>query len=446
MPSSRKREPPLQRHRRQPAQAAAEGRGPTPASAGSLPGREGVLRLQQTLGNAGVARLLAGPQATHALAALIQRQGPAVEEAPAGAEGALLDAAAIADARRYYTAQPWLYTPAIIAQLRGALGLDPDGGVDDALVLAVAEFQATEGAGDPALKIDGKAGPRTLPRIFREGLNVEETGQEFGEEVQTEVIDEWASLETAEARRDRLVELVNERLEAAGVPPVTPAFDPNENNAGSFDFPTWRMLIGRGRLGADSISEADARDVADTVYHEARHTQQWFRMAQLRAGQGLSAAAITAELGIPARIAALARAAPLARGSMDAVIAQGWWDSVYGSGSAHREAVLAELDRAATARRNAEAAHEANATPATEAALERANERFERAFAAYQNLPEENDAWATGPLAAAGVTSGSPPPTPPVLSGEAGEPAGSPPPAGGPAHGKLPEDNLPGGD
>ncbi|HWO73535.1 MAG TPA: hypothetical protein VNN21_08250, partial [Dehalococcoidia bacterium] len=180
MPSSRKREPPLQRHRRQPAHAAAEGRGLTPASSGHLPGRAGVLRLQQTLGNAGVARLLAGPQAaTHALAALIQRQGPAVEEAPAGTEGALLDAAAIADARRYYTAQPWLYTPAIIAQLRGALGLDPDGGVDDALVLAVAEFQATEGAGDPALKIDGKAGPRTLPRIFREGLNVEETGREF---------------------------------------------------------------------------------------------------------------------------------------------------------------------------------------------------------------------------------------------------------------------------
>jgi len=446
MPSSRKREPPLQRHRRQPSHLQAEGRDGAPASAGRLPGRAGVLRLQQALGNAGVARLLAGPGGANVFATLIQRQGPAVEEAPPGAEAALLDADEIADARRYYTSQPWLYTPAIIAQLRGALGLNPEGGVDEALVLAVAEFQATEGAGDPALKIDGKAGPRTLPRIFREGLNVEETGQEFGEEVQTEVIDEWASLETAEARRDRLVELVNERLEAAGVPPVTPAFDPNENNAGSFDFPTWRMLIGRGRLGAESISEADARDIADTVYHEARHTQQWFRMAQLRAGQGLSAAAITAELGIPARIAALARADPLARGSMDAVIAQGWWDSVYGSGSAHREAVLAELDRAATARRNAVAAHEANPTPATEAALERANERFQRAFAAYQNLPEENDAWATGPLAAAGITSGSPPPTPPVLSGEAGEPAGSPPPPGGPAHGKLPEDNLPGGD
>ncbi len=381
----------------------------------------------------------------------VQRQD---DEAPAEAEAVpLLDEAQVAGARRYYTAQPWLYTPAIITQLREALGLDGEGGVDDALVLAVAEWQSTEGAGDPALAIDGKAGPRTLPRIFRSGLNVEGEGEAFGGDVQAEVIDEWATLATAEARRDRLVELVNERLTAAGVPEVTPAFDPNANNAGSFDFPTWRMLIGRGRLGADSISAADAKDTADTVYHEARHTEQWFRMAQLRAAQGLGAAAITTELGIPARIATEARAAPLERGSMEAVIAQGWWDSVYGSGAAHREATLTEIDRAATARTQAQTRFDANPTAANQATLDRASVRFDRAFAAYRNLPEENDAWATGPAAAAGITSGSPEAEPEPeaapdaegLGGEAGAPAGSPPPAGGPAHGTFPEANLPAG-
>ncbi len=134
---------------------------------------------------------------------------------------------------------------------------------------------------------------------------------------------------------------------------------------------------------------------------------------------------------------------------MEVVIAQGWWDSVYGSGSAHREAVLAEIDRAATARRLAADLHAANPTAATQAALDRADARFQRAFAAYQNLPEENDAWATGPLAAAGISGGSPEPEPESeaggLPGEAGEPAGSPPSDEGPAHGTLPEENLPAG-
>ena len=339
--------------------------------------------------------------------------------------------------------------PAIITQLRTALNLDPDGGVDDALVLAVAEWQSTEGAGSPALLIDGKAGPRTLPRIFRGGLNVVGEGEAFGGEVQTDVIDEWATLATAEARRDKLVELVNQRLDTAGVPPVTPVFDTNPNNAGSFGFAKWVMRIGRARLEGDSISAADAREIADTVYHEARHTEQWFRMAQLRAAQGLGVAALVTELGIEARIARLARAVPLVRGSMEAVIAQGWWDSVYGAGSVHREAVLSRVNRAATERTAARAAFNANGNAANQARLDRANEQFGVAFAAYQNLPEENDAWATGPAAAAGITSGSPEPEPAVepeaegIEGEGGEPAGSPPPADGPAHGTLPEASLP---
>jgi hypothetical protein len=428
----------LHREKREPDRSLQGSRAPRAEFA--LGGTTGWIEHLRPAGNRAITSLL------HAT---IQRQD---EDAPAEAPAEaipLLDEVQIADARRYYTSQPWLYTPAIITELRTALGLDPVGGVDDALVVAVAEWQSTEGTGDPALLIDGKAGPRTLPRIFRAGLNVIGEGEAFGGEVQSDVIDEWATLATAEARRDRLVELVNQRLATAGVPPVTPAFDANANNAGSFGFATWVMRIGRARLEGDSISEEDARSIAATVYHEARHTEQWFRMAQLRAAQGLGVAALVTELGIEARIARLARAAPLVRGSMEAVIAQGWWDSVYGSGSAHREAVLGEVDRASTERRAAQAAFDANGTAANQTRLDRANERFDRAFAAYQNLPEENDAWATEPAAAARITGGSPEPEPEAepeaegLEGEGGEPAGAPPPAEGPAHGTLPEAALP---
>ncbi|MFD1044751.1 ATP-binding cassette domain-containing protein, partial [Kibdelosporangium lantanae] len=42
-------------------------------------------------------------------------------------------------------------------------------------------------------------------------------------------------------------------------------------------------------------------DLANTVYHEARHTEQWFMIARYLSGQGYSAAGIASTMGIPAR-------------------------------------------------------------------------------------------------------------------------------------------------
>jgi hypothetical protein len=360
--------------------------------------------LQELVGNRAVSWLVG---------TTLQRQSDdeasvaAVGAAPAETATGPLDEAGVKSAIRFYTSQPWRYTQAIVNQLRSALGLGAGGGVDTALVQAVATWQQTNGANDPALAVDGKAGPRTLPRIFRSGLNAPGEGEAFGEAVEGGVIDDWASLSTPEARLKKLVELVNVPLAAHGVPPVTDAFDSDPNNLGSFDFPTWRMLVGKKPLSAGSLDTAAAKDLTDTIYHEARHTEQWYRMAQLRAGQGLSAGGIAAELGIPASIASLAKANPLDAKSMQGLDAQGWWDSVYGAGATPREATLAELDRADTALAKASAAFKKNSTAENAAAVAKAKSRRAKAFAAYRNLPEENDAWATGPEAAAGVTHGT---------------------------------------
>ncbi len=371
----------------------------------------------------------------------MQRQDAEAATALATAPPALasgpLDADQVADAMRFYTAQPRRYTPAIVQELRTSLGLDAGGGVDPALVQAVATWQQTEGGNDPALVVDGKAGPRTLPRIFRHGLNEPGEGQAFGEAMQAGAIAEWATLATPEARLHRLVELVNEPLAAHGVPAVSEAFDPDPVNSGSFDFPTWRMLIGRTPLAAAQLDTAAAKDLADTLYHEARHAEQWYRMAQLRAGQGLSAAGIAAELGIPARIARQARTEPLDPRSMQGLIAQGWWDSVYGAGAEQRNLTLTEVEQAALALRRARGRFAANPTTANQASLDRAQARFDRAHDAYRNLPEENDAWATGPEAAAGVTAGTPAPPPAVQSGPDTGPG-----EGGPAAGPEEETTL----
>ena len=126
------------------------------------------------------------------------------------------------------------------------------------------------------------------------------------------------------------------------------------------------MDIGLEALAIAQPDRAQAADVVDTIYHEARHAEQWFRIAQLRALQrrrregaaedARLGRAIASELQIPRRIADLAVTTPprFALGSMDALIAQGWFDSVYGTGRARREHVLTELDRSGTALERAE--------------------------------------------------------------------------------------------
>jgi hypothetical protein len=348
-----------------------------------------LLALQRLAGNA-------------AVALLVQRQDAPPAEAPLGA-------AQVAHALSFYRRQPALYTAEVIGGLRTRLGLDPAGGIDADLAQAVARFQRDEGANDPALRVDGMAGPRSTPRLFPTGLAAPGEGSRFGGDAQSTVFDHWEDLGSAQARADALVAAVNQRLAAAGVPELaTRVYDGDSpREQGSFDFPTWTMQLNRLLLEQGGLGRDDAADLANTVYHEARHSEQWFAMARLRAGQGRSAAAIATELGIPARIATAAHAVPIRPGSMEAVSASGWYESVYGSQSAHREAVLSRLDAADWAVTTERCRCQQTPSPANDARLARAQERFDRVHDEYRELPEENDAWATGPMAEAGVTHGT---------------------------------------
>ena len=386
-------------HEREPGSP----RSPTPRPPGH-PAAEQVLTLQRRAGNRAVQ------------AALLQRQAV---DAPAG----LLDATQVAAAIRFHARQPERYTPTIMGEIQARVGAEATGVADAATVQAIATFQQTEGTEFPELKVDGMAGPRTLPRMFPSGLKAPGEGQKFGEEAQTEVIDRWQQL-TPRQRAEELVRLVNVHLEAVGVPAVTPNATDTGTNLGTFDFTTWQMDIGLEALSIAQPDRAAAADVVDTIYHEARHAEQWFRIAQLRAlqrrrGQGAAederlGKAIATELTIPRRIADRAVTTPprFALGSMDALIAQGWFDSVYGTGSAHRTRVLTELERSGTALEQAEQRFADDPTPQNEAALERARARRTRALDGHAQLPEENDAFPTGASTGAGVTRGAPPPPP----------------------------------
>jgi hypothetical protein len=217
-----------------------------------------------------------------------------------------------------------------------------------------------------------------------------------------------------------LVETVNRRLTAAGVPTVTAVLyaGASPQESGAFDFPTWTMQLNQLLFDQSGLAQTDAADLANTVYHEARHTEQWFMMARYLAGQGYSAAGISQAMGIPARIGRDAKnAPPILRGTVEGVTASGLYESVYGSGAAHREDILTRLTDADWAVTTARCRCERTPSAANDALLANAEAAFDVLHAQYRELPEENDAWATGPMAEAGVTGGTPHPAPlPTLS------------------------------
>jgi hypothetical protein len=376
-----------------------------------------VLRLQRAVGN-------------RAVASLLQRD---VDDEP-------LTGAQVTKAIAFYTAQPDRYTPEIVNQIQAKVGGAETGVADAALAQAVAVWQRDNGDLHPTLWIDGMAGPRTLPRMFPGGLQSGNEPEDFGTEAQTGVIDRWQQL-SVDQRIAELIRLVNTHLERAKVPQVAP--DPQDTlNSGVFHFPAWTMIVGKQAMAIEQPDLAQAKDLVDTIYHEARHAEQWFRIAQLRSLQrrrqnpkatdGQIAKAVATELGIPRNIADVAvKPAPFALGSMDALIAQGWFDSVYGSGSARREQILTELDNAEKALDAAQKNQKQHPSPANQLVVDRAQERLNRAIAGHATLPEEDDAFVAGERAQPGVTRGAPPKPPPAPGGGAA-PGGAPPP-GAPA-------------
>lgn len=302
-----------------------------------------------------------------------------------------LTPAQVERARVWYANHRRDYTPDIIKQIQAAVGADQDGLIGPQTIQAVARYQQ---ANDP-LAVDGIAGPRTLPALFPVGLAESKKEGEYVKEAK-QVQTDWAKLKTADERAKALAAAVNKQLTASGVPAANYALADLGDDSGQFDFATWTLSLGKKPFSQPTVTDAEAADMADTVYHESRHCQQWFMMAQLRAGQGKSAQDIATELGIPNNIASAAVAKPLKHGSMEALQAKGFYESVYGSGSTHRENVLTGLDKKGEELHKAEEAAKKNPTKENEAKLKKIQAEYEALYRQYRDLPEEADAWRVG--------------------------------------------------
>lgn len=165
-------------------------------------------------------------------------------------------------------------------------------------------------------------------------------------------------------RAQAMVNSANTALANDGVPPNTLNATGANGNAGTFDSQNWQMNVDPTAFGDGKMQNAaDAADAANTVYHESRHTEQWYQMAQMRAGLGDSADQLTSSMRVPADVAAQAAANPTLQCDASEAQAEQNYDSVYGTGKAHRDQVL-------------------TTTPMNQGQ--------------YCALPEEADAWSTG--------------------------------------------------
>lgn len=177
------------------------------------------------------------------------------------------------------------------------------------------------------------------------------------------------------ALKTALLDAANRQLTLCGVPTLAFANDPQSDANGYFDFGPWALTFGGAVNEKASKTYTMVASLADTVYHESRHCEQWFRIAQLAASKGLphrmglaairaDAVGMAADLGIAARAArdAVANNDYGASGiSKNTVIL--WFNSIYGPLGTRRSNIYAFIQN-----------------------------EYER----YRNLPEEQDAWRLG--------------------------------------------------
>jgi hypothetical protein len=110
-----------------------------------------------------------------------------------------------------------------------------------------------------------------------------------------------------------------------------------DNANGQFQFRIWEVKLSEAKwkLAAPKEAEMQVRfkkgisKLADTMYHEYRHCEQWYRMARFLASTGKSPAEISQMMGIPINIAQASLKAPRLN-TEELSEGEAWYEGVYG--------------------------------------------------------------------------------------------------------------------
>lgn len=135
--------------------------------------------------------------------------------------------------------------------------------------------------------------------------------------------------------------MLNKQLKKSGTPPIK--LKPKQmgpDDDGAFNFRSWKIKVNKDRLG-DTMTPKQFKDLAKTIYHEARHAEQWFAAAAFKAGTNAAGSPIR----IPGKVAGAAANSPLGSNqSPMGVLGEATHRSAYGDGRNHRQTVLNKPD------------------------------------------------------------------------------------------------------
>ncbi|OCX52535.1 hypothetical protein BEL04_13855 [Mucilaginibacter sp. PPCGB 2223] len=190
------------------------------------------------------------------------------------------------------------------------------------------------------------------------GLNTEDAATNFIANIEGQF--EGADVRDPMVMFSRIMVAVNQSLTALKYPEI--AIKRSDSVTGAvFEFKTWEMLVNPGY-------RAMGTSMATTLYHEARHSEQWFKMIMGQLRKGKKKAEIVSEMTVPGNIvdAAIEKSAAVPVAEINATDI--YHQSVYGTGRAKRDEVL------------------------TSGKL---TDESSKEYKAYRALPEEVDAWDT---------------------------------------------------
>jgi hypothetical protein len=221
-----------------------------------------------------------------------------------------------------------------------------------------------------------------------------------------------------------LVAAANEQLHGIKVPACESAVKtlPPKTD-GRFDWEPWLIELNDATFNKPELDDAKKSEVANTVYHEARHAEQLFNIARLMAGQTkkkkMTAAEIAAATKIKMDVVNAAMKDPIAAKDPEAAKADANKESIFGAKSAERDAIHAQVKEKTAALLKAEEDYNAvmerckpfdeDMTLPQHVADEMMKEKrkaladqltakreYSAATRVYKQLPEEADAFAVG--------------------------------------------------
>jgi hypothetical protein len=182
-------------------------------------------------------------------------------------------------------------------------------------------------------------------------------------EAMLSLLDQWS-----EQTPDQRLASVQVALQAVK-PPSMPSLTVNPTDLeprlyGQLEFTSWQINVNQALLNGE-MTDSRMAELSNTLYHEARHGEQWYNAAQSQAASGAGSEAIASRMHLPRNVASAAVGDPAPRGTPSGEMGAAVHTSVYGSRATQRNETLNNMD---------------------------ADGNYEK----YRALPEEQDAWTQG--------------------------------------------------